>query len=291
MIVYHTYSDPWTRLPGGFHANRFTHYGVRGIPSVRLDGVLGDNLFRETDLTGPLSTRLAIDSPVKIEMDAVFGEGQIDVGVDLTADENGLGGSTFQLYVCAIDKMTHFNGANGVTEWEHGLLTMKPDVLGTMIFVLGPNATEHFDYTFEWPIVLGDDPVPDDNVKFVAYLKDGVTKEILNSEWVEPHAPVAVDEGEAALPSGYTLQQNFPNPFNPSTEITFSVPEKSDVSLTVFDISGRIVAKLANNSYARGVHTVEWDASEMASGVYFYRISAKGNNGVFQKSCKMILMK
>ncbi|MBD3401749.1 T9SS type A sorting domain-containing protein [candidate division GN15 bacterium] len=109
-------------------------------------------------------------------------------------------------------------------------------------------------------------------------------------EW---DALTSVDEsGMSSLPSGFALKQNYPNPFNPSTVIEFTLPAKSQVSVSVYDILGRRVADLFAGELAAGDHMVEWDGSDRdgvaaASGVYLYRIQA----GAESLSRKMLLVK
>lgn len=79
---------------------------------------------------------------------------------------------------------------------------------------------------------------------------------------------------EQTLPESFTLSQNFPNPFNPTTEVVFSIPVAADVSLEVYNVLGQRVAVLTEGSLAAGEHRVTWDASEYSSGVYFYRLVA-----------------
>ena len=93
---------------------------------------------------------------------------------------------------------------------------------------------------------------------------------------------------ESAAKSGeFSLNDNFPNPFNPSTQISFNVPVASNVRLAIYDISGREVALLVNNVLSQGNHKYEWNASQFSSGTYFYRIQAEG----FTKTKKMLLVK
>jgi uncharacterized protein YdeI (BOF family) len=105
---------------------------------------------------------------------------------------------------------------------------------------------------------------------------------------------LSVQELASGIPAAYTLYNNYPNPFNPSTTIKFGVPEASNVTLKIYDIVGREVATLVNDQVAAGYHDVSWDASAMASGVYLYRITAtsvRGQKQSFTQGRKLVLMK
>jgi trimeric autotransporter adhesin len=88
-------------------------------------------------------------------------------------------------------------------------------------------------------------------------------------------------------PEEFTLYQNYPNPFNPNTTIAFVIGHSSFVSLRIYDVLGREVANLVNEEKPPGEYRVRWDASRLASGIYFYRIAA----GTFINVKKMLLMK
>lgn len=89
------------------------------------------------------------------------------------------------------------------------------------------------------------------------------------------------------IAESFSLEQNFPNPFNPETRIEFSIPEKSLVSLRIFDVSGRDVAELVNEELLPGTFAISWDATSIPAGVYFYRIEAGRHSTVR----RMILLK
>lgn len=89
------------------------------------------------------------------------------------------------------------------------------------------------------------------------------------------------------LPVAFNLEQNYPNPFNPTTTIRFTVPEISEVRVSVYDVLGRQVAQLVNQEMAPGVHDVSFDASRLSSGMYIYRLEA----GSFVQTRKMMLIK
>jgi hypothetical protein len=90
-----------------------------------------------------------------------------------------------------------------------------------------------------------------------------------------------------ALPAEYTLHQNYPNPFNPSTTISFSLPYSAGASLRVFDMLGREVATLVNGYTTSGTHEIQFNATNLASGVYFYKLTS----GNITKIEKMMLLK
>ncbi|HLE57748.1 MAG TPA: T9SS type A sorting domain-containing protein, partial [Rhodothermia bacterium] len=91
------------------------------------------------------------------------------------------------------------------------------------------------------------------------------------------------------VPSAFQLEQNYPNPFNPSTAIRFTLPATEKVTLTVYDILGQRVATLLDGEQLNtGQHTVNFDASALASGVYTYRLQAGSE---FAQSRRMLLVK
>ena len=98
---------------------------------------------------------------------------------------------------------------------------------------------------------------------------------------------LAVDDELFLLPSEFVLYQNYPNPFNPATHIRFQLPKASNVKIKVYNTLGQEVAVLLNASKAAGTHTVDFDGSNLSSGVYFYKIQADE----FQQVKKMLLMK
>ncbi len=94
-------------------------------------------------------------------------------------------------------------------------------------------------------------------------------------------------EATVEIPESYALHAAYPNPFNPVTNLRFDLPEAARVKLEVYDLQGRVVAELVNGHRDAGVHEVTWNASNLSSGMYFYRIQA----GDFSAVQKVILMK
>jgi hypothetical protein len=99
--------------------------------------------------------------------------------------------------------------------------------------------------------------------------------------------PVGINSNSQEVPSSYILSQNYPNPFNPTTSIKYSIPKSGFVSLKVYDILGREVAELVNQVKSMGTYIVDFDASKLTSGMYFYKLEVND----FMAVKKMVLIK
>jgi len=122
--------------------------------------------------------------------------------------------------------------------------------------------------------------------KLKVSLRNGESFTISNSSWSE----ILVSKLE--LPTEFTLTQNYPNPFNPTTMIKFGIPVDSKVSLKIFDMLGQEVKEIFSGDIKVGYHEVEFNATGLATGMYIYRIEAKGVNGQdFFSTKKMLLIK
>jgi hypothetical protein len=99
-----------------------------------------------------------------------------------------------------------------------------------------------------------------------------------------------VIEADFSMPLAFELSQNYPNPFNPTTVIKFAIPTASKVTVKVFDILGREVAVLANQDFAAGRHSLEFNASGLTSGAYFYTINTEGVDGSRNQAVKKMML-
>lgn len=89
------------------------------------------------------------------------------------------------------------------------------------------------------------------------------------------------------VPSSFSLAQNYPNPFNPNTKIKFSIKKSSFAKLTIYDITGRVMAILVNEDLKPGIYEADWDASHRASGVYYYKLESLD----YTETRRMVLLK
>ncbi len=136
--------------------------------------------------------------------------------------------------------------------------------------------------------------VSDSQVTMFGVLIDDIEIDI----WTE----TAIKGEFVEVPLSWDLHQNYPNPFNSSTTIEFSLPKSSEVTLIIFNILGEEVATLVSGHLLSGSYRYQWDASELASGVYLYKLSAgslstksghfvAGEAGEYVAIRKMILLK
>jgi 5'-nucleotidase/UDP-sugar diphosphatase len=147
------------------------------------------------------------------------------------------------------------------------------------------------------PMVLGQIGIPFTNL----YTYEGLSEFEVLSEYVLATGPnisapvlgrinnavVGIDKNFNSIPGKFSLQQNYPNPFNPSTTIQYTLSQQENVRLVVYDILGKEVKTLVNESQAPGTHKVVFNAGNLASGIYFYSIIA----GSFHQIKKMMLLK
>jgi hypothetical protein len=97
----------------------------------------------------------------------------------------------------------------------------------------------------------------------------------------------------SAIPTQFDLSQNFPNPFNPTTKIEYAIPVDGKVSILIYDIAGREVMSLVNSVQTAGYYSVNFNGSNLASGMYFYRINVAGGEEAknFKATKRMVLIK
>jgi hypothetical protein len=118
-------------------------------------------------------------------------------------------------------------------------------------------------------------------VNLFAGAADGVWRRPL-SEMITSVGPPSAD-----LPTRFSLNQNFPNPFNPSTTIRYGLPARSHVSLTVFNTLGQQISVLQDGEQEAGYNEAQFNATNLSSGVYFYRIQA----GDFVQTKRLLLLR
>lgn len=132
------------------------------------------------------------------------------------------------------------------------------------------------------------------NVDLDPYANNGVIKDTLKVDYVcyDTSFPVSVSQNESSIPKDFSLSQNFPNPFNPETIISYQVPKPVKVIIDIYNVLGQKVRTLVDGEMIEGAHSVKWDGKDdfgkhVSSGIYLYRITA----GEFIQTKKMMLFR
>jgi hypothetical protein len=155
----------------------------------------------------------------------------------------------------------------------------------------GPGLLLHFESPTDPPTLLADCLVRPtsmtlDKRKGKLYVSEHAGRVvILNISSIL--AKSSESEQTGSIPNEFVLEQNYPNPFNPSTTIKFALPEKASVTLTVYNMLGEKIKDLFIGEKESGYHQISFDAANLPSGVYVYRLNA----GDFLSSKKMMLVK
>lgn len=179
---------------------------------------------------------------------------------------------------------------NGDTIHEIVVGTQQP---GKVLVLDGKNGSVLFEYLFGASLDYRADRVAKLNsidgnasAEFIGECRDGRIKCFSGG----PLNPIGIKPISSTIPKEFKLYQNYPNPFNPGTTIKFDIPNKGVqplVKIVVYDIIGREVAVLFNDKLSPGTYTIKWSADAVASGVYFYKLTA----GDFSDVKKLILLK
>jgi hypothetical protein len=170
--------------------------------------------------------------------------------------------------------------------WDYVSDIETPDSLLTYSFAVSNDSLLYNYDSGTGMLTLSADPNFSGAAQFFVTVEDdsGATASDTIDVMVNPNA---LNAWRFEIPDRFVLMQNYPNPFNPTTRIRFGLPQASDVLIEVYNVLGQKVATLLNARKPAGYHEVEFDASQLGSGLYIYRIKA----GNFQQVKKMMLMK
>ena len=232
-----------------------------GSPGV----VKADSLSGITDSTGKKWARRIIPGGYALEIAMKWSDIGTTEKVSVAKD------SVYGLAVCFHDNDSSKTRVASI-EWAAVMLDAvwnTPKYLGTVKF-LADNKMQFIPTNNMTP--WRTNPIPYDGSN---YIRTGV------------------NETQSTIPKTFSLSQNYPNPFNPSTTIEYSLPLSSTVTIKIYSILGQEVATLINSEQAAGYYKTVWNASRLASGMYFLRVTAQSVDGKqsFTQVKKMMLMK
>jgi len=287
VVEYH-YGDTFQN---NYSSNRVAYYGISGYPTAVFDGIIkfvgGSTNESMYEYYLPLyQERNEINSAFVID---IFGDNignlyNLSIVVDKMAR---IPWDNMVLHVALTESGIPFNwfGQDHVNFVER---TMVPNSSGTAInFDTGDHLEINLEFTFNNSWVL-------DNCELVAFIQNLNNKEILQGtkKMLGDLTPLGVGDDAAELPLITELKGNYPNPFNPTTSINFSLGQMTDVSLEIYNVIGQKVRTLVNGQLEAGQHNVVWDGRDdhgkgVSSGVYFYRLTG----GAYTATRKMLMIK
>ena len=169
-----------------------------------------------------------------------------------------------------------------------------------LAFYIDGNEQARWDGEIDWSEESYFVAAGNHNFKWI-YDKDGYVSSGQDCAWIDyivfpPFEPEVSTDNMSVIPSIIKLCGNYPNPFNPSTTITYSLNKDSKITLEIYNIKGQKVRTLVNKEQSAGYHTVMWNGKDnnsrtAASGLYFYKMVSEGNSGDYTSIKKMILLK
>jgi subtilisin family serine protease len=146
-------------------------------------------------------------------------------------------------------------------------------------------------YTDTW-LIMGSGNPNDYQYKVQAVTTSHTSPYSNATPWINANAPFKINPEGLVLPKAFSISNNYPNPFNPSTQIKFELPEMAEISIKVYNIVGQEVATLVNQEMQAGFHATNFKADHLSSGVYIARLTAIGSSGEqFISEIKMQLIK
>ncbi|HQV32367.1 MAG TPA: putative Ig domain-containing protein, partial [Calditrichia bacterium] len=184
-------------------------------------------------------------------------------------------------------------GVLSLNTWHHVAVTYDGSQMrifrdGTQ--VANQSASGAIDVSPSVPAAIGNQPAGAGNEPFDGLLDEvRIYNRALSAAEITAlfNGTTGVEPREGNLINQFDLEQNFPNPFNPTTKIAFSLPQRLEVKLTVYNVLGQQVAILLSENLPAGRHEIDWQAGDLESGIYYYTLRANG----YQETRQMILLK
>jgi hypothetical protein len=291
VIAYHASypyaGDPYyTANPAPVDA-RSTYYTNSSTPTMRVDGDINAANSATTWITA-INSEMSVASPIAIALSGSRSGNTLSITARITAEQAVNSTNLRVQFVVVEDSLIHPQaGQPFIHDGVHR--AMVPDASGSAITISqGQTITVPRTITLAsgWNSA---------RTRVLVFVQDNTTKRIHNAEHVTVGTLTAVSTS-SEQPSAFSLEQNFPNPFNPSTNIRFSIPvgtghpdkpgQAAQSLLRVYDVLGREVATLVNEQLQPGTYTVQFDATNLSSGVYYYRLEA----GSFSATRKLVLV-
>ena len=281
-IYYHMvypYSDDLLYIQSSIDSDaRHTFYNpIAATPRGFFDGIIQGSVSGWADTLDNLTQK---QSPLKIELSGTKSLSQLDINAAITRTGDIPDNNLVINFIVVED--VYYDGRNTISNHMHVMRKMLPTANGQAIQI-NLNETKNIQQ------VVNINPIWDrDSLSVVVFIQSTSAKTVYQSETISYNDLIVTSvENESATPTEFKLFQNYPNPFNPQTKIKFHLNEDGFTTLKVFNVLGNEVASLINNNLPSGSYEINFNASSLSSGTYFYTLTS-GNN---KRTKKLILLK
>lgn len=240
-------------------------YGVSGVPAFFMDGISTNSY------TASYNSAKLLKSPMSIELIFNDDTDEMTVKVHVIEMMQDVPGLKLRAYVT--EDNVYYAGSNGETRHSQAMRHIWPDTdgldvpttLGTHTYVIDAPLSGTWDYS---------------KLRATVYIQDMNSRSILQAgtNFLTEIDDLELSGVEDQMASAFVLKANYPNPFNPSTTISFNLPRDEQVEIAVYSVDGARVATLASEVMTAGDHQVQWmgkdsSGASVASGAYFYRLT------------------
>ncbi|MCD6163245.1 MAG: T9SS type A sorting domain-containing protein [candidate division Zixibacteria bacterium] len=228
-------------------------------------------------------SRATVESPIEILLDGSFNDVNLTGNLDITIiAHDQITQQGLKIRIALTEDSVYYSAPNG-TQWHNFTMRdMIPREVGISIELSQGDTLRHS----EGFACLS--PLEYEHCRLVVWVQaDDSNKEILQTAAIDVFDIATSIDEEIEIPTEISLAQNYPNPFNAKTTIYYNLKNTSTVKLEIYDLAGRKVATLTDAVQSAGDYQVVWDAGSVASGVYFYHLTADDKN----LTKRMVLLK
>jgi hypothetical protein len=261
-------------------AARNSFYGpFTSTPRGIFDGQLQSNNY--ASWAGIIDGIAVQDSPFELSLQGNVNGNVVNLSA-IIKQTGSFSNNNLVVHFIVVENVT-YSGRNGISLHKNVMRKMFPNASGKS-FSISLNQTVQVDVSTSinseiWNV---------NELGYLVFIQDAQTKMVHQSEFMTYDQILTTDvKTEVSLPNNFSISQNFPNPFNPSTTIKYALPEAAYVNIKIFNVIGKEIATLVNEEKQAGNYQTEFNASNIPSGVYFYRIVA----GNYSETKRMILLK
>lgn len=259
---------------------RSAYYGsINAAPLLFIDGIFNGSNTKTWQQH--IDSNFPNISPLSITITGSMTGSTARVDATVTTLDN-ISDNDLRIHIVVTESVSSYVGKNGVTPQIFAMRKMLTGASGEPFSISNGETkviSKPFDLNPNWDR---------EKMWVTVFLQSASKKTVLQSEMISTtfFSITSVHPGTQS-PEVFDLKQNYPNPFNPSTTISFHIPTSGHVSLAIYDLLGNEAAFLVNKELSSGIYSIPFDASQLSSGIYFYKLQSGSNVSIK----KMLLLR